>query len=132
MGWLENINLKIHLESPMFDNIMNLGAMLKQAQEMSGKMQEIKAQMQNVRVKGSAGGGMVEVEVTGRLEPVACRIDESLLTADNKELLEDMIVVALKSALREADAKQQEMMQSTTGGLNIPPEIMEQISKFMP
>ena len=116
----------------MFDNIMNLGAMMKQAQEMSGKMQEMKSQMQNVRVKGSAGGGMVEVEVTGQLEPISCRIDDSLMTADNKELLEDMIVVALKSALREANDKQQEMMQSMTGGLNLPPDIMSQISKFMP
>ena len=116
----------------MFDNIMNFGAMLKQAQEVSQKMGDMKARMQNVRVKGTAGGGMVEIEMTGQLEPVSCRIDPSLLTADNKELLEDMIVVALKSALRESNDKQQEMMQSMGGGLNLPPEIMEQISKIMP
>jgi DNA-binding YbaB/EbfC family protein len=116
----------------MFDNMMNLGAMFKQAQEMTGRMHEIKSQMQNVRVKGSAGGGMVEVEVTGQLEPVSCRIDESLLSPDNRELLEDMVVVAFKSAMREANVKQQEMMQSMAGGMNLPPGLIDQISKFMP
>ena len=116
----------------MFDDIMNLGAMFRQAQEVTGKMNEMKSQLQNVRVKGSAGGGMVQVEVTGQLEPVSCRIEESLLTPDNRELLEDMIVVAFKSAMREANVKQQDMMQSMTGGLNLPPGLMDQISKFMP
>ena len=115
----------------MFDNMMNLGAMFQQAQEMTGKMHEIKSQLQNVRVKGMSGGGMVEVEVTGQLEPVSCRIDESLLTPDNRELLEDMIVVAFKSAMREANSRQQEMMQSMAGGLNLPPELIDRISKFM-
>lgn len=116
----------------MFDNLMNLGEMFKQAQEMSGRMNEMKSQLHNVRVKGSSGGGMVEVEVTGQLMPVSCRIDESLLTPDNRELLEDMIVVAFKSAMHEASGKQQEMMQSMAGGLNLPPGLMEQISQFMP
>ena len=116
----------------MFDNFMNMGEMFKQAQEAAGKMQQVKSQLQNVRVKGSSGGGMVEVEITGQLEPVSCRIEESLLTPDNRELLEDMIVVAFKSAIREANAKQQDMMQSMAGGLNLPPGLMEQISKFMP
>jgi DNA-binding protein, YbaB/EbfC family len=116
----------------MFDNIMNLGSLLKQAQEMSGKINEAKSQMQSVRVTGRAGGGMVEIEMTGQLEPVACRIDESLVTPDNRELLEDMIVVALKDAVREANIKQQEMMQEMGGGLNLPPDLMSQISKFMP
>ena len=116
----------------MFDDMMNFGEIFKQAQEVTGKMHEAKLQLQNVRVKGSSGGGMVEVEVTGQLEPVLCRIDESLLTPDNRELLEDMIVVAFKSAMREANAKQQDMMQSMTGGLNLPPGLMEQISRFMP
>ena len=114
----------------MFDNIMNLGEMFKQAQAVSGKMHEAKSQLQSIRVKGAAGGGMVEVEVTGQLEPISCRIDESLLTPDNRELLEDMIVVAFKSAMREANAKQQNMMQSMAGGFNLPPGLMEQISKF--
>ena len=116
----------------MFDNMMNFGEMFKQAQEMSGKMQETKSQLQSIRCKGSSGGGMVQVEVTGQMEPVVCRIDESLLTPDNRELLEDMIVVAFKSAMREANGKQQEMMQSMAGGLNLPPGLMDQISKFMP
>ncbi len=116
----------------MFDNIMNLGSMFKQAQEVSGKMQEIKSQLQNIRVKGSSGGGMVEVEVTGQLEPISCRIDESLLTPDNRELLEDMIVVAFKSAMNDANTKHQEMMQSMAGGMNLPPGLIDQISKFMP
>ncbi|MCL2117885.1 MAG: YbaB/EbfC family nucleoid-associated protein [Planctomycetaceae bacterium] len=116
----------------MFDNMMNFGEMFQQAQEVTGKMREAKSQLQHVRVKGSSGGGMVEVEVTGQLEPVSCRIDESLMTQDNRELLEDMIVVAFKSAMREANVKQQEMMQSMAGGLELPPGLMEQISKFMP
>ena len=116
----------------MFDNIMNLGQLFKQAQEMSGKINEAKSQMQSVRVTGRSGGGMVEVEMTGQLDPVSCHIDESLLTPDNRELLEDMVLVALKDAVRAANAKQQEMMQNMSGGLNLPPELFDQISKFMP
>ena len=85
----------------MFDNLMNLGDMFKQAQEMSGRMNEIKSQLQNIRVKGSSGGGMVEVEVTGQLMPVSCRIDESLLTPDNRELLEDLPVLENLDAYRQ-------------------------------
>jgi len=116
----------------MFDDFMNLGAMFKQAQEVTDKFKDVKSQMNHVRVKGSSGGGMVEVEVTGQLEPIACRIDESLMSPDNRELLEDMVVVAFKSALREANAKQQEMMRSMTGNMNLPPGLMEQLSKILP
>lgn len=110
----------------MFKEIMNLGSMMKKAQELTGKMNELKDQMKNVTAKGTAGGGMVETLVNGQFELISCKIDESLLTVDNRELLEDMIIAAVNEAGVAVKAKIEAEMGSLTSGFDLN-SLMEKI-----
>ena len=73
----------------MFKGIANLGALLKQAQHIGGQMGQITEEMRKLHVSGSAGGGMVEIEVNGLMEVLRCRIDPQLAVQNDRELLED-------------------------------------------
>ena len=98
---------------------MNLGSMMKKAQELTGKMNEMKEQMKFVTAEGSAGGGMVLTKVNGQFELLTCQIDPSLLTTDNKELLEDMIIAAVNVAMKAVKDKMESEMGNLTSGLDI-------------
>ena len=78
----------------------NLGNMLKQAQAMQQKMQEMQAELEAREVQGAAGGGMVTVTLNGKSELKNIRIDPALMKEDEREVLEDLIKAA------HADAKQ--------------------------
>lgn len=104
----------------MFKGLANLGSLMKQAQEMGGKMKSLQEELKARRVTGSAGGGMVEIEINGASEILSCKIDETLLAGGDRELLEDMVVTAANQALAKAKAMHAEAMQSLTGGLNLP------------
>ncbi len=107
----------------MFKGIGNLGNIaniMKQAQEMGGKMQELTEQLKTKRVVGSAGAGMVEVEANGLGEALAVRIDPTLIEKQDRELLEDLLPAAINAAQQKAKALHAEQMQSLTGGLNLP------------
>ncbi|QDS97724.1 YbaB/EbfC family nucleoid-associated protein [Adhaeretor mobilis] len=101
-------------------NLANLPGMLKQAQEMGGKMQQLGEQLKEKRVTGSSGGGMVEVEANGIGEVLAVRLDPSLVEKQDQELLEDLLPAAINAAQQKAKALNAEMMQELTGGLNLP------------
>jgi DNA-binding YbaB/EbfC family protein len=89
----------------------NFAQMMKQAQELQGRMTEMQAEMERMTCEGRAGGGMVVVTLNGKGEMAGLKIDASLLKPEEGEILEDLIVAA------HADAK----MQSLTGGLPLPP-----------
>jgi hypothetical protein len=99
----------------------NLGNLMKQAQQMQSKMAEIQARLGEREVTGMAGGGMVKIVVNGKGEMRRIKIDPSLLTADEGEVLEDLIVAAFNDAKGKVEALMQEEMQKITGGLNLPP-----------
>lgn len=101
-------------------NLANLGQIMKQAQELGGKMQEIQAELRAARVSGAAGGGMVEVDANGLGEVLAVRIDPSLMEKQDKELIEDLLPAAINDAAAKAKQKHVEAMQQATGGLNLP------------
>lgn len=101
-------------------NLANLPGMLKQAQEMGGKIQEMGEQLKTKRVTGNSGGGMIEVEANGVGEVLAVRIDPSLIEKQDKELIEDFIPAAINAAQQKAKQLHAEMMQELTGGMNIP------------
>ena len=90
----------------------NLGQMMKQAQEMQSKMTEMQDKLSNLEVTGSAGGGMVEYTLTCKNEARRLKIDPSLLTPDNAEMLEDLIVAAANDARSKVEIKIQEKMSS--------------------
>lgn len=114
----------------MFKGLANIGSLMKQAQAMGGKMKELQEELKVRRATGSAGGGMVEVEVNGASDVLSCKIDETLLAGGDRELLEDMIVTATNQALIKAKEMHAEAMQSLTGGLSLPglDEAMSQIN----
>ena len=104
----------------MFKGLANLGSLLKQAQQMGGRMLEINERMKAQRATGSAGGGMVEVEVNGLAEVLRCRIDESLFNGGDRELIEDLVVTAVNQAMMRTKQMHAEAMQSLTGGMGLP------------
>ena len=83
----------------MFKGLANLGALLKQAQQIGGQMGQITEEMRKRRVTGTAGGGMVEIEVNGLMEVLRCRIDPQLFAQNDRELLEDLVVAAVNQAI---------------------------------
>ena len=95
--------------------------MMKQAAQLQSKMQEMQAELDRVEVEGISGGGLVSVRMTAKMEVKAVKIDASLVKADEREILEDLLVTALNDARRKAEAAAQEKMQTLAGGLGLPP-----------
>ena len=103
----------------MLGKIFELGSLLKQAHEFGGKVNEMNDKLRQLRIKGSAGGGMVDVEVNGLQEMVSCRVDPALFQQADPELLEDLIVAATNDAIEESRIKQAESMRSLAEGVDI-------------
>ena len=101
----------------------NMSKMIKQAQDMQKKMEEVKGELQDIIVDASSGGGLVNVKMNGNLEIKDLDISDEVLK-EEKELLEDLIISATNEAISKAQSKSQEKMNSVTGGmlsgLNIP------------
>lgn len=95
--------------------------LMKQAQAMQQKLQDAQAELDNLEVEGTAGGGVVAVKVTGKGSLKAISIDPSLMNVNEKEILEDLIVAAMNDARGKADRAAQERMESLTKGLPLPP-----------
>jgi DNA-binding YbaB/EbfC family protein len=98
----------------------NLGNMLKQAQQMQARMQEMQAKLEAAVVEGQAGAGMVKVQLSGKGDLKRVSIDPSLMSADDREVLEDLLVAAHADAKQKVEAQMAEEMQKATAGLNIP------------
>lgn len=98
----------------------NLGNMLKSAQQMQTKMAEMQARMEAAEVEGQSGAGMVKVTLTGKSDLKRVTIDPSLMQAEDREVLEDLLVAAHADAKAKVEAMAAEEMQQATAGLNIP------------
>lgn len=96
--------------------MFNIQKMMQQAQQMQVKMQELQEKFGDVEVEGNAGGGLVKVNMTCRGEIVGLDIDQSLITAGDKETLEDLVIAAINHANEAKDERvkgeTQAMMQS--------------------
>ena len=95
--------------------------MMKKAQEMQAKMQQMQAELGNLVVEGQSGGGLVKVTLSGKGELKGLKIDPSLLKADEGEILEDLIVAAHADAKSKAEVEMNSRMQEVTAGLPLPP-----------
>lgn len=104
----------------VFKGLANLGALLQQTREIGGKMQGLSEELRRQHVVGSAGGGMVEIEVNGLLEVLACRIDPQLIEQRDRELLEDLVLTAVNQAIVKGKQLHTDAMKSIAGGLEIP------------
>jgi DNA-binding YbaB/EbfC family protein len=95
--------------------------MMKQAAQLQSKMKAMQDELDHIEVEGMSGGGLVNVRMTAKMEVKAVKIDPSLIKADEREILEDLLVTALGDARRKAEAAMQDKMQALTGGLSLPP-----------
>ena len=95
--------------------------LMKQAAQLQSKMQAMQAELDQIEVEGTAGGGMVTITITAKGDLKAVKIDDSLLKASEKEILEDLMVAAHAEARRKAEAVLQDKMKAVTGGLPLPP-----------
>ena len=95
--------------------------LMKQAQAMQAKMQEMQAEMERLEVEGLSGGGLVKVTLTAKGAMKSLSIDPTLLKADEKEIVEDLIVTAHEDARRKAERLTEEKMKSVAAGLPLPP-----------
>ena len=96
---------------------MNIQQMMKQAQQMQERLQR---QMAEVRVEGNAGGGMVTVVVNGAKQIQSLTIDPEVVSKEDVEMLQDLIVAAVNDAQRKADEEMAQQMGGMMGGLKIP------------
>lgn len=99
----------------------DMGKLMRQAQEMQGKMAEVQARLDAMEVEGEAGAGLVKAVATGKGELKRLSIDPSLFKPEEREVVEDLIVAAIKEAVTRAQAKAQEEIAQVTQGLALPP-----------
>ena len=96
---------------------MNVQAMMKQAQQMQERLQK---QMADMRLEATAGGGMVTVTVNGTKQLQSITIDPEVVSKDDVEMLQDLIVAAVNDAGRKVDEQLGQSMSGLMGGLKIP------------
>lgn len=99
---------------------MNMQQLMKQAQKMQREMQKAQEELAAAQVEGVSGGGMVKVTATGAQEIVAISIDPEIVDPEDVEMLEDLVLAAVKEALANAQALASEKMGRATGGMNLP------------
>ena len=95
--------------------------LMKQAAELKSKMEAMQAELDQMEVEGTSGGGLVTVKLSGKGEVKGVKIDGTLMQPSEKEILEDLIVAAHTDARRKAETLLQEKMQSVAHGLPLPP-----------
>ena len=107
----------------MFKGLGGLGdmaGMMKKAQEMQSKMAEMQEEMHNIMVTGEAGAGLVKATCSAKGELKALDIDPSIFNGDDKEVVEDLILAAIKDAQGKASERAAEEMGKLTEGLGLP------------
>lgn len=95
--------------------------MMKKVQEMQARMAALQDELESLEVEGGSGAGMVKVTMTAKGAVKGIAIDDSLMKADEKDILEDLLVAAVNDARGKAERLAQEKMSSITAGLPIPP-----------
>lgn len=97
----------------------NIAQLMQQAQKMQENVQRAQEQLASVEVTGSAGGGMVNVTISGRMECRKVRIEPGALS--DPEMLEDLVAAAFNDAVAKVNAVSQEKMGAATAGMPLPP-----------
>jgi len=100
---------------------MNINKLIKQAQEVQTRITEMQSKIGDMEIEGQSGAGMVKIIITGKGEMKKIAIDPKMITPDEKEILEDLIVAAFNDAKRKADTETENRMNEVTGGLQLPP-----------
>ena len=110
----------------MFKGLGGLGdmsKMMKAAQEMQGKMEKIQKDLETITVTGESGAGLVKATATAKGELTGLDIDPSIFNGDDKEVVEDLILAAVKDAQAKAQERAQEEMQKLTSEMGLPADM---------
>ena len=99
----------------------NLGNIMKQVQEMQGRMTEMQEKLAEMEIVGSSGAGMVKATLNGKSELRRIKIDPALMKPEETEVLEDLIVAAVNDARGKVEKNAKDEMSKLTGGLPLPP-----------
>ena len=99
----------------------NLGGMMKKMQEMQTRMQQLNDEMKDMRFSASVGGGAVKAEVNGKGVLTGLHLTDDICAPDEKETLEELIMLAVNTAKSEAETAHKNALQELTGGLPLPP-----------
>ena len=104
----------------MAQSMAGMGHLLKQAQDMQGRIAKIQEALAQKTVEGSAGGGMVQVTVNGQFNLLEVRIEPAVINGEEKEMLQDLILAAVNDGMRKARDMVAAEMSKVTGGFKIP------------
>ena len=101
---------------------MDMSNMFGKMREMQSKLKEVQENLESITAEGESGGGMVKAIVNGRKKVISVSIEESLMTPQDKEMVQDLVVAAINSALQNVEAKSNDEIKKTTEGMmpNIP------------
>ncbi|MFY9252514.1 MAG: YbaB/EbfC family nucleoid-associated protein [Fuerstiella sp.] len=113
----------------MFEQLKNLGSMMQQAQQIQGRMAEVKDKIAEMRVEGISGGEMLKVVATGDMKIVSVHIEPSLIESQDVEMIEELVAAATNQALQKAKEAAAAAMSEVAGGMNIP-GLGDALSKF--
>ncbi|HAL49163.1 MAG: YbaB/EbfC family nucleoid-associated protein [SAR202 cluster bacterium] len=94
--------------------------MMRQAQQLQKKMADLQTELETATVEATAGGGMITVVVTGKMTVESINIDPEVVSADDVEILQDLVLAAVNEGLNKAQEMVSSRMGALTGGLNIP------------
>lgn len=98
----------------------NMNQIVKQAQKMQEEMERVQAELAEKEYTVTAGGGMVELTMTGKHQVTAVKIDPEAVSPDDVEMLEDLLAAAVNEAVRVVDEDSEQNLGAVTGGLNVP------------
>lgn len=99
---------------------MNLNKLLKEAQRMQKEILRVQEELAQKKIEATAGGGAVKVVVSGAQEPLEVKIDPSLASAEEIEMLEDLVLAAFREALEKSKKLAEEELKKAQGGLGLP------------
>jgi len=100
--------------------VKGFGNLMKEAQKLQQQMEKMQAEVAQRKVEATAGGGMVTVEANGKQEIVSIKIDPEVVSRDDVQMLEDLVLAACNEALRKSRDMMQQEIGKLTGGLKIP------------
>lgn len=99
---------------------MDMNAMLRQAQAMQRQMSKKQKEVEEKEFNVSSAGGAIDIVIKGNKQILSVNVDEDLLNKEDKEMFQDMLVVAFNEAIKKVEDEMSKAMSSMTGGMNIP------------
>ena len=101
--------------------MVGIGKLMKQAQQMQKKLAQLQQEAGSLEMEGTAGGGMVKAVVNGKKEVISLTISPEVVDKEDVQMLEDLVLAALRQALEKAEAATQQKMAGLTAGMGLPP-----------